>query len=339
MAGVWNGEGESGPAAAGRPAACGCALGTRTLPRAQVLRAERRTAAHQRRLPTRVRPHGGRCRWRVEGPLALPEADHLLPPPCPLDGGMHHHERHRVVCVTAGLACVAGAWGRTEVRGGDVLVFAPGDPHGVTADAEDPPCLLAVEFVPGAVLSGGEHRLVTRIFDGRPVIRCSRAAAREAERLVHLIRAEQRRGRAAGAVAVRAYLMALLVLLYRRRQRNRSAPPRELVVEPALREAQQLMEEHFAEPVRLADLADRAHLSVRQFTARFKRAFGVTPLQYLTRLRVAAAQELLCRSDQGVAAIAREVGYENLSHFYRTFVQHTGMPPGRYRQALPDPPS
>ena len=61
-------------------------------------------------------------------------------------------------------------------------------------------------------------------------------------------------------------------------------------------------------------------------------------MHYVTRLRVAAAQDLLSTTSKGVAEVAREVGYENLSHFYRLFVQHTGLSPGRYRQHLPEVP-
>ena len=193
--------------------------------------------------------------------------------------------------------------------------------------------LLTVEFIPGPLIGAEELPLVARVFAGSPVVRCPSAAANEVESLLHRIRAEQRREKAAGALAVRAYLMALLVLLYRRRRRQDPLPPHGDGLEPQLVEVKAYMERHFAETLRLPDLAAEAHLSARQFTVRFKRAFGDTPMRYLTRLRMAAAQDLLFRSPLGVAEIARSVGYENLSHFYRTFVHHTGMSPGRYRRA------
>ncbi len=273
-------------------------------------------------------------RWLLEGHLSLPGVERATPEPCPPDGRMHHHARHRIVCVLGGRGVLRTVEACFAVETCDVLVLQPGEAHALSPCAHGALQLCAVDFLAAAVLSIGERTMLQGIFSGGPVIRCPSAAAREAQRLAHLVRAEQRRDRDAGAMAVRAYLVALLVLLYRRRRRlDVRAEP---LVEPALARVRQRMEEHFAEPCRVPELAELAHLSVRQFTARFKRAFGVTPLKYLTRLRVAAAQDLLRRSDQGVAAIAREVGYENLSHFYRTFVHHTGMSPGRFRVAQPE---
>jgi len=276
---------------------------------------------------------GGPGRWLVSGSLPIPAAERAPAPPCPQDDGMHCHEQHRITAVVGGTGMLHTEAGDHDLRPGDVLVLAPGVRHRVGFHGEAPMQLLTVEFVPGPLVGADELPLVARVFAGSPVVRCPSAAAAEAESLLHRIRAEQRREKAAGAVAVRAYLMSLLVLLYRRRRRENPPPPHGDDIEPLLIEVKAYMESHFALALRLPDLAAEAHLSVRQFTARFKRAFGDTPMRYLTRLRMAAAQDLLFRSPMGVAEIARAVGYENLSHFYRTFVHHTGMSPGRYRRS------
>lgn len=244
---------------------------------------------------------------------------------------MHCHEQHRLIAVIEGQGVLHAESGDHRVRAGDALALAPGLRHRLSFAGETPMQLLTVEFVPGSVLTPDEVALVQLVFAGAPVIRCRAAAAAEAQSLLHRIRAEQRREKAAGAVAVRAYLVSLLVLLYRRRPRESGRQA--LEPEPLLTFVREYMERHYAQGLRLQDLADQAHLSVRQFTARFKRAFGETPMRYLTRVRIGAAQELLRRSGLGVADVAHAVGYENLSHFYRTFVHHTGVSPGRYRLA------
>ncbi len=247
---------------------------------------------------------------------------------------MHCHEQHRITAVVAGSGTLHTETADFVLRAGDLLVLTPGLRHRLAYRGEAPMHLLTVEFVPGPLLGADELPLASRVFAGSPVTRCPAAAAAEAASLLHRIRAEQRREKAACTVAIRAYLMSLLVLLYRRRLRGAAAPAGDNdALEAPLAEVKGYMESHFATAIRVSDLAGEAHLSVRQFTARFKRAFGDTPMRYLTRLRMAAAQELLFRSPMGVAEIARSVGYENLSHFYRTFVHHTGMSPGRYRRS------
>ncbi len=243
---------------------------------------------------------------------------------------MHCHERHRITAVVSGRGTLHTERGAHPIRPGDVLLLIPGLLHRVESQDAVSLGLLTVEFSPGMALSAAEHPLVARCFGGPPVVHCAAPAALEAQSLLHRIRAEQRRDKVAGAVAVRAYLMSLLVLLYRRRGRHAAAAQ---APEPALLEVRAHMEANFPSALRVADLAACAHLSPRQFSARFKQAFGQSPARYLTSLRVAAAQELLCRSTLGVAEVARAVGYEHLSHFYRIFVQHTGTSPGRYRSA------
>lgn len=243
---------------------------------------------------------------------------------------MHCHERHRVTAVVSGHGTLHTERGAHPVRPGDVLLLVPGLLHRVETQGAGPLSLLTVEFSPGMALSAAEHPLVARCFGGPPVVHCAPPAAVEAQILLHRIRAEQRRDKVAGKVAVRAYLMSLLVLLYRRRGRH-AATAAAQTPDPTLLQVRAHMEANFPSALRVSDLAANAHLSPRQFTARFKQTFGQTPARYLTALRVAAAQELLCRSTLGVAEVAHAVGYEHLSHFYRIFVQHTGTSPGRYR--------
>lgn len=327
--------------AAERRLACTCAPAGRALARPRGGPARRRRPTNGARLSLATARHlqtlGGRARWIVEGNLLHPAVDREPAAPCPQGRHLHCHEKHRVTAVVDGVGVLQTEDGDIALRPGDILVLAPGVMHGITPSLGSTFVLLTFEFAPGTILTPSDQPLWARVFGDRPVIRCSPAAAAEAQSLLHRVRAEQRREKAAGVVAMRAYLTSLLVLLYRRGPVQRGVRLG-TAVEPLLRDTKAYMEAHFAEPLRVADLAARTHLGVRQFTARFKRAFGEPPIHYLTRLRVAAAQDLLSNTSKGVADVAREVGYENLSHFYRVFVQHAGLSPGRYRQHLPEVP-
>lgn len=217
-------------------------------------------------------------------------------------------------------------WG---LRPGDVVVLPAGRVHGLAPTGSGSLETLPVAFAAEQALTVALQPLWDEIVAGPPVIHCGPAARGEAERLARRIRCEQHRDRTASTVAVRAYLLSLLVLLYRR---TLHAPAPASPVESALSAVAAHMEAHYAERLHLNDLALRAHLSPRQFATRFKRAYGETPARHLTRLRIAASQELLRSAPRTIADIASEVGYESLSHFYRTFLRFTGMSPGRYRQ-------
>lgn len=80
-------------------------------------------------------------------------------------------------------------------------------------------------------------------------------------------------------------------------------------------------------------LAALAGLSAFHFLRLFARVVGVTPHQYVVRSRLRRAARLLADEDLPVTHVALEAGFEDLSHFVRTFHRAAGVSPGRFRRA------
>ena len=99
-----------------------------------------------------------------------------------------------------------------------------------------------------------------------------------------------------------------------------------------VRAAQAYFAEHYREAIDIGAYAAARHISTGWFIRHFRRDTGVTPLQYILRLRIASAQELWAHSDCRVAQVAQIVGYDNPLYFSRLFRQQTGMSPSEYRQ-------
>jgi AraC family transcriptional regulator len=89
-----------------------------------------------------------------------------------------------------------------------------------------------------------------------------------------------------------------------------------------------------AEPAALADLACTAGLSRYHFLRTFKRVTGVTPHQWVLRMRLRHAAERLALSREPITEIALDVGFDDLSNFIRSFRTEFGVSPSRYRIAL-----
>lgn len=83
----------------------------------------------------------------------------------------------------------------------------------------------------------------------------------------------------------------------------------------------------------IAALADAARMSRATFLRRFVAATGMTPGQFLTRVRMMAAADILQSADLTVSAVAAAVGYASESSFARVFRQEVGRSPGRFRRA------
>ena len=80
-----------------------------------------------------------------------------------------------------------------------------------------------------------------------------------------------------------------------------------------------------------SQVAQAANASATYFSKRFKKATGMTFIDYLGRVRVEKAKNLLQNPNLRVSAIALEVGFQSVSQFNRTFKKVTGRSPKQLR--------
>jgi len=92
------------------------------------------------------------------------------------------------------------------------------------------------------------------------------------------------------------------------------------------------LDRHYADPVRLSDLAKIAGVHEVYLVRAFRRHVGVTPGAYLRRRRVEAARDALLRSSRGVAEIALASGFSSQAHLTRVFSAALGIAPATYRK-------
>lgn len=158
---------------------------------------------------------------------------------------------------------------------------------------------------------------------------CSAGAQAGLDLCLQLIR------RHAGAELAQQVAATLLVDLHRGQQ-SRFQP-----LLPAVRQDDSQLSalllwlhQHFAQSLDLHDLAARLHCSTRTLLRRFKLATGLTPNDYIQRLRIAAAQLALQQPKPALEQIAVAVGYQDRATFARLFKQLCGETPGAFRRRL-----
>ncbi len=91
------------------------------------------------------------------------------------------------------------------------------------------------------------------------------------------------------------------------------------------------LKDHLHEKITLSDVAHLCCMSVCEFSRTFKREQGMTFRDYLVRLRVDAAADILHTTSQSVLEIACSVGVNDPSQFSRLFRRHMGTTPSAYR--------
>jgi AraC-like DNA-binding protein len=88
----------------------------------------------------------------------------------------------------------------------------------------------------------------------------------------------------------------------------------------------------YRERLTLEDGAKQACLSPFHFSRLFARAFGETPHEFVTRLRIETAKRLLLAGNHSVTDICFDVGYESLGSFSTKFRSLTGLSPSAFRR-------
>lgn len=249
----------------------------------------------------------GSCLLAVKGgePVTLEKDDFVLIPSA--------HDF--VMSSLTPIAGKSGASAPTELRPG---VFRLGEPDGPadlrllvgycrfgSTDAD-----LLVSLLPQFVHVRGEGRLTT---------------------LVELVGEEARARRPARDVVL-ARLTEVLLIEALRATSGPAASSGLLrgLADERLAEALRAMHERPTRPWTVADLAREAALSRSAFFERFRRAVGLSPMEYLLHWRMALAKDLLRRGEGGMAEIAERVGYSSASTFSVAFARHIGLPPTVY---------
>ncbi|QYK04173.1 GlxA family transcriptional regulator [Shewanella zhangzhouensis] len=100
----------------------------------------------------------------------------------------------------------------------------------------------------------------------------------------------------------------------------------------AIRKAEQWLKHHFDKQISVDSAANAISMGTRNFKRRFKAATGVTPIEYLQRLRVDAAKRQLEQSSRASTEVIWSVGYEDASSFRRLFKRQTGVTMEQYRR-------
>jgi transcriptional regulator GlxA family with amidase domain len=137
-----------------------------------------------------------------------------------------------------------------------------------------------------------------------------------------------------GRDAALAIARGLVVFL--RRPGNQSQFSASLAAQTAtrepLRDVQHWITQHPEADLSVETLATRASLSPRHFARAFTAETGVTPGQYVDRVRVEAARRNLEDSARGVEEISRACGYGTPEAMRRAFIRSLGVSPAEYRR-------
>lgn len=97
-----------------------------------------------------------------------------------------------------------------------------------------------------------------------------------------------------------------------------------------IQKAREFINYRYNQPISLNDVADYLHINPSYFSFIFKKVTGYTFKNYITKLRIEKAKELLLYSTLTIKQISLEIGYKDSNYFNRVFNKMTGISPSHY---------
>ncbi|WP_088342173.1 AraC family transcriptional regulator [Robiginitalea sediminis] len=94
------------------------------------------------------------------------------------------------------------------------------------------------------------------------------------------------------------------------------------------------VKEHYQEPISLETVADLTHMTVPSFCRYFKKVTRKTFVQFVNEYRMVHASNLLSENRMSITEVCFASGFNNFSHFNKSFKAFTGMSPSEYRNQL-----
>lgn len=255
-------------------------------------------------------------------------------------GHMHDHDFVEIAIVEAGRGMHRFGEVVLPIETGDLFILPPGYHHAwvethtltvtnvMIAKLEDLPLLAGLRRYPAFdALFGHEPNLANQR-EGRGRLKLDLGQVKEVKGITQRLCNSLHEPATVPAVVVEIQLMYLLTILCDTYAR---APERNRRLVLRATHVVRYLEDHFNEPVECDQLADHMHVSRSTFYRLFKQATGTTPIQYVNRLRVERARDLLRTTDDTVGRIADAVGFNDASYFARLFGKQVGMSPQEYR--------
>ncbi len=96
----------------------------------------------------------------------------------------------------------------------------------------------------------------------------------------------------------------------------------------------EFIQSNYGDYIKTSDLTVRANLSLAQLDRRMKKIFKLSTSQFIRKVRIQAATQMLKNKELSISAVAHECGYADQSAFTRIFKATVGLTPGEFRNRL-----
>jgi len=262
---------------------------------------------------------------------------------------IHKHDFIEIAYVIHGRGFHQTGEYRYNVEKGDLIIINYNVPHGffpLPGSDESPilyNCVFYPEFLDASLFNGKTFKVITTSFlfkslfpedfSPGPDLRLHGTDFQEIGELFSKMYQEYKMMKKGYSDIIRAYLIELLVKIFRliesKDQKGISLQHKDLVDK-----AVEYLKQNYHTEIKLEDLALQSFISKNYFSRIFKEATGISFTEYIQKIRINEACNLIQNTDLKVVDIAYQVGFKDMKFFYEVFKKIIGKTPGAYRKQI-----
>ncbi|MDF2716176.1 MAG: transcriptional regulator, AraC family [Paenibacillus sp.] len=240
----------------------------------------------------------------------------------------HHHQTHQLLFVLEGEGTIRLDGETRELAVNDTALIVPFSVHSVMSDSRL--TLLVLAFDEAALDPEMAEQLLRTHFQTSDLMKPNLFTGSELRQLLRKMLFEQAKEPSAlGRLSLKIQLSQLLLSLARSVQSAAGGTGSNRLRAEKIRT---YIDSHYFEPLTAVDIASKLGISTRHVNNIFKERYDMTPMQYLTEVRIGLAQKLLAETGKDIISICFEVGYDSVSTFYRSFKAVAKISPKTYRE-------
>lgn len=240
---------------------------------------------------------------------------------------LHHHDHPSLLYVTSGRGTCQIEEQSHELQADDAVYLPAGVSHGTQDLKGSPMAIFSIEFpIDTASL---DPEVLGRLTDQGGPFSVPTVSSKQVHQILRSLLHEQMQKGDFHRSSMANLLSRLLILLARSLKPTASDALGGSLAQVAKVLAE--IEENSHEQFSLVEVARMAHLSQRQFSNLCNELTGRSYIAHLNHLRIQRSIQLLKETEWPVSAIAFEVGFEEISTFYRAFRKETQKAPGHFR--------
>jgi AraC-like DNA-binding protein len=242
---------------------------------------------------------------------------------------VHVNRAAEILHIVAGSVTVHMPGGPVRGGPGDTILIPSGSSHRDEFDLEEG---LEVFYCSFRWAAEADY---FRAVPPQALERLSPACRTQLAALADQLRADLAQGRDIDQLVARSRVLTALMLIFRDvgpadPEGPPSAPYGEVRRHELMSRARQYMQQHYARPVSLDEIAEALHVSGYYLSHVFSAESDFTLFSYLTTVRMERARALLLAGGMNVSEIARAVGYRSPNYFSKVFRRHFGCSPREF---------